>query len=45
MTYIPENVWVEIYTEVDGVPTWTNIGGDIVSPITCNRGFSDGDTL
>jgi len=45
MTAIPDNVWVEVYTDVEGVPTWTNIGGDIVSPITVNDGFSDGDVL
>lgn len=45
MTYLPENVFVEIYTEVDGLPTWTNIGGDIESPITVNTGFSETDQL
>jgi hypothetical protein len=39
------DVWVEILTTVDGLPVWTNIGGDIVSPIKCNLGFSDGDVL
>ena len=45
MPYLPDNVWVEVYTLVAGLPTWTNIGGDIVSTITVNTGFSDGDQL
>lgn len=45
VSYLPDNVWVEIYTAPSGVPTWTNIGGDIVSQIECNLGFTDGDQL
>ena len=45
MSFFPDNVWVELYTNVAGLDTWTNIGGDIVSPIKCNLGFSDGGTL
>lgn len=44
MSFFP-NSYLEIYTEVEGLPTWTNIGGDVVSPFKVNLGFSDGDTL
>jgi hypothetical protein len=45
MSYFPENVWVELLTIVDGLPTWTNIGGSIVSSIRYTKGFSDGNPL
>ncbi len=45
MTYIPNNVWVELHTLVDGLPTWTSISGDVVSPIKVSTGFSNGDPL
>ena len=44
MSYFP-TVYVELLTTVNGQETWTNIGGDIVSAIKCNLGFSDGDPL
>lgn len=45
MTYLPDNVWVEILTVVDGLPTWTNIADAINSPIKVSVGFSDGNPL
>lgn len=45
MSYFPDNVLVEVFTMVEGVPTWTNIGGSIVSPIRVQSGFSDGQPL
>jgi len=45
MSYFPNSVDVEIQTFPEGLETWTNISGDIVTPIKCNLGFSDGDPL
>lgn len=45
MSYFPENVFVEVFTQPEGVPTWTNIAGAIVSPIKVSTGFSDGGHL
>lgn len=44
-TYLPDNVWIELYTVVDGLPTWTNIGADVAGSIRVNLGFTDGDQL